>query len=232
MEDEVLLAQLRALLERAPDFECYSASSREHGTWLAQAHALVTRWDSREAASLRVAADSSPLEVFRASNVAQIFGALNRAVVDLELKVPRNGQAAFASGEVYDFFRELNGVIGSAEHSILIVDPYLDASVFDHYLQSRKNNVTCRLLLNKNARAVKAAADKYTHQHGSVIEVRCSTKIHDRVILVDGYVCWVVGQSLKDAAKAKSTYLVPLSPDVVPAKLDGYEDIWRNADEI
>lgn len=172
------------------------------------------------------------MDLMRASNVARIFGVLHRAIADLELKVPQKGKVAFAAGEVYDFFRELNNVVGSAEQTILIVDPYLDATVFDHYLNSRKDNVTARLLLNNNADSVKAASDKYVQQHGEVLEVRKSNKIHDRVIFIDGYVCWIIGQSLKHAAKAKPTYLAPLAPDVVVAKLQDYEAIWAEANAI
>jgi hypothetical protein len=89
-----------------------------------------------------------------------------------------------------------------------------------------------RLLLSKNPENVKAAAEKYAQQHGNVLEVRKSNKIHDRVIFLEGYVCWIVGQSLKDAAKAKPTYLAPLAPDVVAAKLDDYESIWAQAQPI
>lgn len=232
MKPEILLAQLRALLERAPDFDQYSPTSREHMIWLGQAHALVARWKDFEAIMLQVSSDSLTMELTRQRNVANIFGVLHRAIADLELEVPEREQVAFAAGEVYDFFRELNKVIESAEATIFIIDPYLDHTVFGQYLISRKPNVTVRLLLNKNANNVKAAADKYIQQYGEVIEIRKSTKIHDRVIFVDGYVCWVIGQSLKDAAKAKPTYLVPLAPDVVSEKLNDYESIWNESDTI
>ncbi len=101
--------------------------------WLGQAHALANRWDPGEALMFKIAADALPFDLFRASNVAKIFGVLHRAIADLELRVPQKGQVVFAAGEVYDFFRELNRVIASAETSILIVDPYSDAGVFDHY---------------------------------------------------------------------------------------------------
>ena len=232
MEPEVLLAQLRALLERAPDFERYSPMSRDHAMWLGQAHALISRWDELQSIMFQVSADALPSTLTRQSNVAKIFGAIHRAIADLELRIPQKGQATFAAGEVYDFFRELNKVIESADKSIYIVDPYLDASVFDQYLTSRKPNVTVRLLLNNNADNVKVAAEKYIQQHGKMIDLRKSNKIHDRVIFIDGYVCWIIGQSLKDAAKAKPTYLVPLAPDVVAAKLQDYEAIWTSAAPI
>jgi hypothetical protein len=232
MEPEILLAQLRALIERAPDFDQYSPTSREHMIWLGQAYALVARWDRIEAIRFQISSDSLSMELTRPTNVATIFGILHRAIADLELSVPEKEKVAFAAGEVYDFFRELNKVIESADVSIFIVDPYLDHTVFDQYLNSRKPDVTVRLLLNKNANNVKVAAEKYNQQYGKVIVLRKSTKIHDRVIFVDDYVCWVVGQSLKDAAKAKPTYLVPLAPDVVSGKLQDYEAIWNEAEAI
>jgi len=232
MEPEILLAQLRAIIERTPDFEQYSPTSREHMMWLGQAHALVSRWNNMEAISFKSSTDFLAMEATRSNNVATIMGILHRALADLELNVPEKDKVAFAAGEVYDFFRELNKVIESADKSIFIVDPYLDHTVFDHYLNSRKPDVTVKLLLNKNAESVKVAADKYIKQFGEILELRKSRKIHDRVVFVDGYVCWVVGQSLKDAAKAKPTYLTPLAPDIVSEKLQDYESIWTESEVV
>lgn len=67
---------------------------------------------------------------------------------------------------------------------------------------------------------------------GSVLEARKSMALHDRVIFIDRHVCLVVGQSIKDAAKSKPTYLVSLPPDIVPAKLQDYEQIWEAANAI
>lgn len=232
MGPEVLLAQLRALIERAPDFEHYSPISRDHIVWLGQAHALISRWDRLEAISIQSASDFLPIELVRGNNVAKIFCVIQRAIADLELVVPDNTRTVFKAGEVYDMFRALNEVISSAEKSIFIIDPYLDDSIFNHYLTSKKPEVKVRLLLSKNADQLKAAADKYNQQFGGVVEIRKTNAVHDRVVFIDDYVCWVLGQSLKDAAKAKPTYLAPLSPDVVQAKLQDYNDIWGSANEI
>ena len=232
MEPEVLLAQLRALFERAPDFEIYTPTSREHMVWLGQAHALISRWDKLAAISIQSASDFLPMELVRANNVAKIFGIIQRAIADLELVVPDNTRTVFKAGEVYDVFRALNEVISSAEKSIFIIDPYLDDSVFNHYLTSRKPEVKVRLLLSKNTDQLKTATDKYNQQFGDVVEIRKTKAVHDRVLFLDEYVCWVLGQSLKDAAKAKPTYLAPLAPDVVQAKLQDYNRIWIGANEI
>lgn len=232
MGPEVLLAQLRALIERAPDFQLYSPTSIDHMVWLGQSHALIARWDKMAAISLQSASDCLTFELTRASNIAKILGIIHRAIADLELIVPDNTRTVFKAGEVYDVFRALNEVISSAEKSIFIIDPYLDDTVFNHYITSRKPEVKVRLLFSKNADQLKGAADKYNQQFGGVLEIRKSKAIHDRVVFLDDYICWVLGQSLKDAAKAKPTYLAPLAPDVVQAKLQDYNDIWGSASEI
>jgi hypothetical protein len=232
MEPEILLAQLRALFERIPDFQTYSPTSRDHMTWLGQAHALISRWNQLESMSFQNAADFLPMALTRDNNVAKIYGIIQRAISDLELKVPDATKTVFSAGEVYDVFRALNKVIESAEKSIFIIDPYLDDTVFNHYLTSRKPEVTVRLLLSKNANQIKPATEKYKKQFGNVLEVKKTRAVHDRVIFIDGYVCWVLGQSLSHAAQGKPTYLAPLSPDVIPAKLEEYDRIWSNANEI
>ena len=210
MEPEVLLARLRALFERAPDFEQYSPTSRDHMIWLGQAHALVSRWNTLEAVSFQTASDFMSMGPVRDNNIATVFGIIQRAIADLELQVQDSPSSVFSAGEVYDIFRALNEVISSAEKSIFIIDPYLDDSVFDHYLTARKPEVSVRLLLTKKAAELKPAVKKYISQYGSVLEVKKSRAVHDRVIFIDNYVCWVLGQSLKDAAKAKPTYLAPV----------------------
>lgn len=229
---EVLLAHFRALLGRAPDFATYRPTSQPHLTWLGQAHALLSRWSRLEAASFQVACDFLPMAAGREKNIANILAAIHRAIADLELQVPAEKQVAFGAGDVYDFFRALRNVVGAAEISLFIVDPYMDATIFDHYLSARAPDVAVRLLIRKYGGDVKAAADNYVAQHDAVVEVRQSTTIHDRVVFVDDHVCWVVGQSIKDAAKGKPTYLVPLPPDVTLTKLQDYLAIWDSSRAI
>ncbi|WP_031569337.1 hypothetical protein [Rheinheimera texasensis] len=232
MEPEIVLAHLRALLEREPNLKEYTPTSREHHTWLGQAHALIARWSSSDAIMLQISSQNLTSIHTREMNIGTIYAIIHRAIADLELRVPAKTQKEFGAGDVYDFFKSLNKVVQSAEKSIFIVDPYLDSSVFEHYLNSRQSEVTIRLLTYNNANSLLPAKDKYNAQYGNVLDVRKSNKLHDRVIFIDGYVCWLIGQSIKDAAKAKPTYLVPSPPDIVPDKLDSYNAIWDSATKL
>jgi hypothetical protein len=128
MEPAILLAQLRALIERVPNLENYSPSSREQQLWLGQAHALISRWNKIEAISFQTSCNFLAMEYTRANNIGIIFGALYRAIADLEIQVPTDAEVNFGAGDVYSFFKALNKIIASAEQSLFIVDPYLGNS--------------------------------------------------------------------------------------------------------
>lgn len=232
MEPRILISRIKALLANAPSFATYSPASHEHQAWLAQAHALVERWKPLEAISIKTASDFLASSLLRDSNLAQIYGALHRAVADLELSLPAEAGQAFGPGAVYDFFKALNSLIASASASLLIVDQYMDDSIFDAYLSPAPSSVSIRLLTKKASANLKQAVEKLSAQRGTPIEARASQTFHDRVIFVDGSDCWVLGQSIKDAAKSMPAYLAPLSPDVAAAKLAFYEEIWNEATPI
>lgn len=229
MDKAVLLAQLKALLEATPNFATYSPTSGEHQAWLAKAHALVSRWNRIEAMSIASAADFMHMSLLRDGQVAKIVGLIHRAIADLEIETPQLADQAFGPGAVYDFFKALSAALGSATASVFIVDPYLDEQIFDSYLASIPAGISVRLLAHKYGNLLKPALQKFSAQHGNTVAIRVSAEFHDRIVFVDDLSCWVMGQSIKDAAKAKPTYLLPLPPDIAKLKLGHYEAIWNAA---
>jgi len=232
METHILLSRLKALLADAPSFTAYSPHSVEHLGWLAKAFALVNQWNSIEAGSLKVAADYLASPAMQKINIAQIFGIIHRTIAELEVNLPADKGQTFGPGAVYDFFKALNDVIVSARSSLWVIDPFIDLAVFDTYLSSVQAGVSIRLLAKKSAPNLKDAISKFSAQRGNLIEARASSAFHDRIVFIDGTVCWVLGQSIKDAAKSMPTYLAPLAPDLVTDKLGAYEEIWRMAATI
>ena len=192
MDNAVLLAQLQSLLETAPDFTAYSPSSTEHNVWLAKGHALVNRWKSIEAISFASAFDLMHLSNFRDGNIAKIFGLIYRAIADLELDAPMLAGQAFALGEVYDFFKALSAVVGSATKSVFIIDPYFDDQIFDSYISELPTGVSMRLLTGTKHQVpakLKPAVVIYNQQHGQIAEVKISDETHDRVLFIDNLSC-------------------------------------------
>jgi hypothetical protein len=161
-------------------------------------------------------------------NFGSVMTTLYEAIASLEENLPHQKGAAFGPGAVYDFFVALNEVVASATKEILIVDPFLDHTIFGSYLSNLKPGVSVRLLISKYAESVKTAAISFRAQHGNVIELRRSSGIHDRVVFLDQQQCWVLGASIKDAAVKKPTYLAPLPHDVVVEKVRVYETAWNS----
>ncbi|MFC7300296.1 hypothetical protein [Cognatiluteimonas weifangensis] len=232
MTPRLLLEQINLLLESPPPTDSRIAYQREHFQWLGKANALVAEWNPREAIGFKMASDWAAGNLNRSSNVGQILTTLHTAAASLEQSLPEPEGQVFGPGAVYDFFRALNDVVSSAEHSLLAVDPYMDAQVFDAYLSNCRPGVAVRLLASRYAVSVAAASVAFRQQHNANLEVRSTREIHDRLIIVDQLHCWVLGASIKDAADRKPTYLAPLPTELVAAKVALYEGVWANAQGI
>jgi hypothetical protein len=216
-----LHSRLKSLLERCPDFE--SPISQQDFAWLGQAHALVNRWDTFQAMMFMSAAD-----YLNVTNIRKVFAIVHHAVADLELKLPKSNGQVFGPGAVYDFFTSFKDTLALAETKMLLVDPYLDESIFE-FLGAVKKGVNISLLACKGAEKMEFAMKKFQQQQQCSIQIRKSKNFHDRALFLDGVTCWVIGQSIKDAAAEKPTYLAPLSSDLVPLKTEYYEKIWHEA---
>lgn len=232
MTPHILLEQLRNLLGSTPPLEGRGDYTQEQYTWLGKAKALMSEWSETQSIPFNVSVDSLIRNINRRANYGIVVTFIHDVIVRLENSLPQNNGQAFGPGAAYDFFRALNDLAASANSQVFIVDPYLDAEVFDGYLHGLKRGVTVRLLTNKYVDNVRVAAEKYRTQFGSNVEVRKSNDIHDRVIFVDDDQCWVLGASIKDAALKKPTYLAPLPADVVAQKRNQYEAIWATGEPI
>lgn len=233
MDHAALLGELKALTDHMPDFDSFTPTSRRHHEWLGKAHALVNQWNRLEAISISGQIMYLGVPGFvRDTALSTILGALHRAIADLETKVLPSATKAFGPGAVYDFFKTLRDLLASAKQSVVVVDPYLDEQIFDAYLSAVVPGVAVRLICGKNSAGLKTAISKFISQTKGSLEVRVSGSIHDRVVFLDGRSCWVLGQSIKDAAKSKPTYLAPLDAQTAELKKAEYEKIWSSATPI
>ncbi len=222
-------------MEAPPPFKGYEVVPDEELEWLGKAHALLKRWDSNEAYGFQLAVDSLGIPLTAQQNINKLKAIIYRAIADLEERIRAeapSGGGAFGPGAVYDFFKALNELVQKAQSSLFIADPYMDEDIFDHYLSSSSVSVDKRLLVKKNSANLSTAGQMFVQQHGGNLEIRKSSNFHDRIIIVDASSCWVLGQSIKDAANNGPTYLAPLSADVATLKIPVYEALWQQATVI
>jgi hypothetical protein len=237
LEPQILLSALKAHIVASPSFHSGgSISTGAHRAWFGKAVALVKRRDAVKAAILQSKVGSL-YHIFGAEKVAEIFTLLHDVIVDIEFSPqPDSVSGVFGPGAVYDFFTALRDILSTAEHSLLIVDPYLDAHAFDNYVTDLTPQVQIHLLTLaqkpgapplRYVPALKAAVNNFNTSYKASIQLRQSVDIHGRVIVVDNGAVWVTGQSLKDAVKTSTTYLAPLDGEMASLKREHYARIWE-----
>jgi len=134
----------------------------------------------------------------------------------LRLQLPEEEtKGVYEVGEEYAFYRDLTSLVVTVAKSIFIVDAYLDEQVFNLYVAKVPSGAPVRILSNKIGANVETVARMYAKNQR--LEMRSSPDIHDRTIFLDQR-GWVIGQSLKDAARKKPTYLIELDePSLAPS---------------
>ena len=156
---------------------------------------------------------------------------LLRGLIDtLRLQLPEEEvKGVYEPGEEYAFYRDLSSLILTATLDIFIVDAYLDEQVFNLYVSKVSGGATARILSHKIGANVETVARMYAKSRP--LEMRSSPHVHDRAIFLDKR-GWVIGQSIKDAARKKSTYMIELNEPMLTASRDVHDRIWSAADPV
>lgn len=161
------------------------------------------------------------------ARVERFEATLLSSIAELEASIPEVAlRGAYDAGDEYAFYQDLKDIMARARAEIFIVDNYLNTEFFDLYVATVKAGVTLRIMTDQVRGNLAVVAQKYANSYP--IELRSSPDVHDRHIFVDNR-CWAVGQSIKDAARKKPTYMVELSAALVPTMRHIYEDIWSKA---
>jgi len=163
--------------------------------------------------------DSMRIEKFEA-NLLSSIAELEASMPEAELR------GAYDAGDEYAFYKDLKDIIIRAKADIFIVDNYLNPEFFELYVAAVPPGVALRIMTDQIRGNVEAVARKYATSHS--LELRSSQDVHDRHIFVDDRY-WTVGQSIKDAARRKPTYMVELSANLVPLMRNIYEGLWSKA---
>jgi hypothetical protein len=135
-------------------------------------------------------------------------------------------KGVYQPGEQYGFYRDLSSIIETAESELFIIDAYLNEQVFNLYVQKVPDRVTVRILSNKIDNNVATVAKMYAA--GKSLKLRSSRDVHDRAVFVDQR-GWLIGQSIKDAARTKPAHMIELEGQTLTTSRNIHDDIWNAA---
>ncbi len=233
MEDAELLAKLKDLLEKRSIIDKLGPLSDESQQWLATVKAHLELVDPRIAAQFAHYTRFIVMPLSGSTLVPlwmSMQHLLRSAIARLEIATAKPGNLkskVYGPGEAYDVYRDLGQIMKEAKNEVFIIDPYANEEVFELYLEKILPGIKIRLLSGKPTQAIKSVAGKFKSRPGIIFEAKMTSDAHDRVIFVDSTDCWVLGQSIKDAALKKPTYLLPV--DAVKDMATLYEDLWQKA---
>jgi len=235
VQKHILLLKLTEALENAPEFgdkPIFEASSPQR-IWLSKVGALLSRLGLEKKS--RYQASFNTLAAYWKPAINQIQGQVLDAIEEIKLELELDDRSdigsAYAPGDVYRFFADLKEVINSAKNDVMIVDPYFNGKAFDAYLSTVNPELNINILADEYSKDIRAYVDKHAAQFATIIELRQSKELHDRIIFIDSDSAWIMGGSIKDAGK-KATYLIPLQTQLSMAKKDIYSEIWNRANLI
>jgi hypothetical protein len=108
-------------------------------------------------------------------------------------------QGIFYDGQVYDAYIFVSDLIKQANKSIILIDNYIDESVFTLLSKSREN-ISLTIYTKNITKQIQLDLIKYNTQYPKII-MQKFTSSHDRFLIIDEKDVYHIGASLKDLGK-------------------------------
>ena len=108
-------------------------------------------------------------------------------------------QNIFYDGQAFDAYTLIADIIRTAKKTIIIIDNYIDDTVFKQ-LAKRNKNVAATIYTKPLDKIGKQDLQKHNSQYPK-IKVKKLTTAHDRFMIIDSQTVYHFGASLKDAGK-------------------------------
>lgn len=108
-------------------------------------------------------------------------------------------QGIFYNGQIFDAYCYLSDLIKTAKHSIIVIDNYVDESVFTLLLK-RNVGVETTIYVKKISKQLALDLNKHNEQYDEIV-IKEFQSSHDRFLILDNKDIYHFGASLKDLGK-------------------------------
>ena len=160
-----------------------------------------------------------------------MLSVLRSAVAQLRWKLPDPKQVFIPSGSPHDAYIEIRSIIRQATTEVLIIDPWVDETLWP-LLTNLPAGCWIRILGEHLKGDFKIEAAKFLAQHGVSIQVRTTSKYHDRFIVLNGKRCFHLGASIKDAGNKAFALSEFERPQLIAVTLADAEAEWATATPV
>jgi hypothetical protein len=151
---------------------------------------------------------------------------------------PLSSEAFIPAGGVFDGYQAVSKVAVSAKKHVLFIDPYGDDQLISDFVPLAPEGLPVFILSDEQYAkpGLKPAAERWVAQWQTKrpLEVRLAParSLHDRLLVTDSTVAWVVGQSFKDLAKRAHSSLVRMDQESGTLKINAHIEIWKAATKL
>ncbi len=137
-----------------------------------------------------------------------------------------SGLCIFTVGMTHTFDKHLRQLLSQSSHVVKIVDSYVDETVFDNLLDQIPKNISVQLIYGHSMGSFDARAKRFKVEYTNFIAKNDATA-HDRFLIIDG-IGYILGPSLKDAARKSSALLTALDRDDSKKLEAFFDNLWSS----
>lgn len=242
LEPEAFYLQVKQLILEIPKWDPDYEPPPESALWLGRMFEMVKQTKNpSDIAGFSVSSEGM-VGTRAYDNIRRIQTISYRVLAYAEARAPKSAQGAVVPiGAAYDALKVIGAILAEAKSDILVVDPYMDASILRNYVALVITGVPVRLLCDSfytkapALPALQAALRAWKIQYGPLgLETRAtgSRVLHDRLIIIDGKGVWLLSQSLKDLANRSPASVMPADTEIADWKAQFYATTWAAATPI
>lgn len=108
-------------------------------------------------------------------------------------------QGIFFQGQIFDAYAKFEHFIQSAKNEIVLIDNYVDLSVLER-LAKKQTGVKVAIYTQQSTRLTEQDITRFNSQYPT-LELKFTSRMHDRFMIIDGETLYHIGASLKDLGK-------------------------------
>ena len=124
--------------------------------------------------------------------IDELFDRMDRYAID-------DTQGIFFQGQIFDAYAKFESFIAQAQHSIVLIDNYIDLSVIERFAK-KKTGVQVIIYTLPQTPVTEQDVQRFNAQY-PLLEVKHTTTMHDRFLIIDNQTLYHIGASLKDLGK-------------------------------
>lgn len=227
MNKKILLFQLKALLEVAPDFRVYAADSQSHLHWMNSVYSVIYQWKPFPAIAIASAIEFMPVEAERKKNIECIFNVAYHACSEVQAEIDVLASSAIAKKSSPE--NDFKTLLSMANDRLFIIDGTCDLAKLHFYINNLQELVHLRLLVKEISSEAKEELEKIRSEADTLIDIKIAPTAAETMFFVDELNCWGLIVDGYQADTLLSETVAPLPAKQARDKRDYYEALWHQS---